>query len=589
MSHFYLSPCWQVLGIDPTDDASAVKRAYAKRLKAVRPDEDPQGFQQLREAYETALAATQESVAPTTNFASTTPLDFSAPPSYALQQPVTFRLEPDSETVQPVPVYRFASQEPPIDARALAIAAWERFLERCAPLLRHVDQGGGYAPLTDSARAARYLAETLRSADMELIEAKVIFQQIAVQYCGSDEASPIIRVACLHGLRWEEEQRASGAFTNGYEAYAFERALGDHEYHLLQKTAHRSKAMAALLRPGPPVIPWPSMYRKEFRADLRNCLTEIRGRLHRAERFWLGADKVQAWVDALERPWPSFAVVMGALAIGILLGISPGHDSLLARGPAALLFGCLLVLLPPAAVLAYPLVKAFQKHLLTDRHIELANYLAHMALATLVLGLEQLPTIATFVFICLAFALCWLNIFLKSKSNVEQTTYLALMAVVVFAVPIRDALRPLAGSAGIFVAIFLGGLLLGPRTLAMRYGVDIYHPRIRLTALFVIVTIFGLQLALKEIASSQSNAILTVLLFTGWWWILLAAACSDPMLLFLHEHRISGMLWLPALFLLYYLPRGLDFGGPLEGIMRLEISVAAALLSALIWTKLKRA
>ena len=43
---------WAVLDIAPTQDARQIKRAYAARLKVVRPDEDATGFQALREAYE---------------------------------------------------------------------------------------------------------------------------------------------------------------------------------------------------------------------------------------------------------------------------------------------------------------------------------------------------------------------------------------------------------------------------------------------------------------------------------------------------------------------------------------------------------
>lgn len=46
---------WLILGIEPTDDARAVKLAYAARLKALRPEEDPAAFQTLRQAYERAM------------------------------------------------------------------------------------------------------------------------------------------------------------------------------------------------------------------------------------------------------------------------------------------------------------------------------------------------------------------------------------------------------------------------------------------------------------------------------------------------------------------------------------------------------
>lgn len=49
-----MSP-WEVLGLDgPTDDLKAIKRAYAKKLRVTRPDDDPEGFMALRDALEHA-------------------------------------------------------------------------------------------------------------------------------------------------------------------------------------------------------------------------------------------------------------------------------------------------------------------------------------------------------------------------------------------------------------------------------------------------------------------------------------------------------------------------------------------------------
>lgn len=46
---------WYVLELEPTRDISAIKRAYAQKTKACHPEENPEGFLELRKAYEAAL------------------------------------------------------------------------------------------------------------------------------------------------------------------------------------------------------------------------------------------------------------------------------------------------------------------------------------------------------------------------------------------------------------------------------------------------------------------------------------------------------------------------------------------------------
>ena len=46
---------WTTLGIEPTKDVSAIKRAYAEKAKTCHPEEDPEGFLKLRNAYRAAL------------------------------------------------------------------------------------------------------------------------------------------------------------------------------------------------------------------------------------------------------------------------------------------------------------------------------------------------------------------------------------------------------------------------------------------------------------------------------------------------------------------------------------------------------
>ena len=46
---------WGILKIEPTKDTEALKKAYRKQLVTVHPEDDPEGFQALRAAYEEAL------------------------------------------------------------------------------------------------------------------------------------------------------------------------------------------------------------------------------------------------------------------------------------------------------------------------------------------------------------------------------------------------------------------------------------------------------------------------------------------------------------------------------------------------------
>jgi hypothetical protein len=45
---------WELLGMEPTQDIRAIKRAYSIKLKTTRPDDDAQAYQALREAYDWA-------------------------------------------------------------------------------------------------------------------------------------------------------------------------------------------------------------------------------------------------------------------------------------------------------------------------------------------------------------------------------------------------------------------------------------------------------------------------------------------------------------------------------------------------------
>ncbi|MFD2307631.1 hypothetical protein [Enterococcus termitis] len=63
---------WTILGLTQTTDIRAIKRAYAAKLRAIQPDEQPEEFQRLKAAFDSALFfAKNHSSADTTTMVST--------------------------------------------------------------------------------------------------------------------------------------------------------------------------------------------------------------------------------------------------------------------------------------------------------------------------------------------------------------------------------------------------------------------------------------------------------------------------------------------------------------------------------------
>lgn len=52
-----MNSAWKILGIEPTDDMTVIKKAYSSKLKIHHPEDDPEGYQRLREAFETVKKA----------------------------------------------------------------------------------------------------------------------------------------------------------------------------------------------------------------------------------------------------------------------------------------------------------------------------------------------------------------------------------------------------------------------------------------------------------------------------------------------------------------------------------------------------
>ncbi len=71
--------CWSVLDIERTDDIGLIRRAYARLLKQHNPEDDPEGFQRLRQAYDQAVQWAETAATRADFVAAPTPVDEQAP------------------------------------------------------------------------------------------------------------------------------------------------------------------------------------------------------------------------------------------------------------------------------------------------------------------------------------------------------------------------------------------------------------------------------------------------------------------------------------------------------------------------------
>ncbi len=162
-------PFLEALGLDGGADERAVRRAYARRLKALDPETDPRGFQALREAYEAALGwlAWRERQAAAAEPPAPPPEAEAPPPPPAEPTPAETSQQVDAPTPVPAPAPA-ATPAPAAPAAQPDLsdgqAVYDAFAARVA------------AVFADEPAARRALDEALADPRLVNLEARTYFE-----------------------------------------------------------------------------------------------------------------------------------------------------------------------------------------------------------------------------------------------------------------------------------------------------------------------------------------------------------------------------------------------------------------------------